>query len=76
LEALGFLLLLLCLKETALGKWVGGEGGEVGVFCHQILWKAKSCQAFKKGFRIAIIYLFVVFGLFSKSWILFIGNVI
>ncbi len=50
----------------------------VGVFCHQILWKAKSCQAFKKRFGITIIitiiYLFVVFGLFSKSWILFIGK--
>ncbi len=34
----------------------------------------KSCgkqnlvKLFKKGFGIAIIYLFVVFGLFSKSW--------
>jgi hypothetical protein len=42
-------------------QWESGlrEGGEVGIFCHQILWKAKSCQAFKKGFGIAIIYLFI-----------------
>jgi hypothetical protein len=35
----------------------------VGVFCHQILWKEKSCQAFKKSFGIiiiiTIIYLFI-----------------
>jgi hypothetical protein len=66
LEDLGFLL--LCLKETALGKWVGGGRRGLMYFVTKSCGKQNLVKLFKKGFGIAIIYLFVVFGLFSKSW--------
>jgi hypothetical protein len=59
LEDLGFLLLLLCLKETALGKWVRGGRRGWCIFVTKSCGKQNLVKLLKKGFGIAIIYLFI-----------------